>query len=76
MTLSEKNIIEAYSSSLDKLSFSAKVELLKRLVSSLKISYQQKDEDFFNSFGSFGSEKPVEQIITEIKTTRKFRKRT
>ncbi len=35
----------------------------------------KKEKDFYKSFGAFGSDKPAEEIIKEIKANRKFRKK-
>ena len=49
-----------------------KLNLIEILSVSLKKENTAKDKDFFESFGSFPSNKPAEEIIEEIKSARKF----
>lgn len=78
MTTIEKNILETYLLQIEKLSSYAKIEIIERLLKSLK---KEKDEEkererkFFASAGGFGSSKPSDEIIKEIKASRHFRKR-
>ncbi|WP_374443620.1 hypothetical protein [Epilithonimonas sp.] len=73
MTYAEKNIIETYSNLIDNLSSIGKMELLEKLTKSLKKEKKAKEVDFFNSFGAFSDEKSAEDIVLEIKESRKFR---
>ncbi|MNK19099.1 hypothetical protein D3C87_373170 [compost metagenome] len=75
MTYAEKNIIKTYSNLLENLSSIGKRELLERLTKSLKREKKLKEKDFFNSFGAFSEEKSAEEIISEIKESRKFREK-
>lgn len=75
MTHTEKYIIESYSGLFDSLSSVGKIELLEKLAKSLKRDTKTQEEDFFKSFGAFGSDKPAEEITAEIKASRKFRKK-
>ena len=49
-----------------------KTELLKRLTKSLKKGTNSTDKAFYDSFGAFPDEKPAEEIIEEIRASRKF----
>lgn len=72
MTITDKNIIESYSGLFEGLSAVNKLELIERLSKSLKLESKSKEKKFYKSFGSFGSEKPDEDIIFDIKSNRKF----
>ncbi len=72
MTITEKYIVDTYSSIFDGLTTISKIELLEKLANSLKKSNSNKKNDFFNSFGAFGSDKSAEEIVSEIKESRKF----
>lgn len=75
MTHAEKNIIETYSNLLENLSSIGKLELLERIKKSLKKEKESKEIDFFNSFGAFSDEKSPEEILKDIKESRKFREK-
>jgi len=47
--------------------------LIESFSKSLKIENTTKDNKFYKSFGAFGSKKTAEEIITDIKSSRKFR---
>ena len=73
MTAIDKNIIETYSGLFEGLSHVNKIELIEKLVKSLKFDNKSKEKDFFRSFGAFGSNRSAEEIISEIRDSRKFR---
>ncbi len=52
MTIAEKYIVDTYSSLFERLNPTSKVELLEKLVKSLKKSEKKKYKDFFDSFGA------------------------
>jgi hypothetical protein len=70
LTYPEKNMIESYSSILSNLSTPAKIELMERLLKSLRKEHGMIDEPK----GEFIPEKSAEQIISEIRTNRNFGK--
>lgn len=72
MTVTEKYIIRTYSNLFDGLNPTSKIELLEKLAKSLKKDRKKRDKEFFKSFGAFGSEKPAEDIVKDIKGSRKF----
>ncbi|KUJ59319.1 hypothetical protein AR687_23770 [Flavobacteriaceae bacterium CRH] len=72
MTITDKNILETYSNLFEGLSFSNKIELIERLTKSLKAS-KSKQSSFYKSFGAFASEKSAEEIVSDIKSNRKFK---
>lgn len=72
MTITDKNILESYSDLFEGLSFSNKLELIERLTKSLK-GTKSKENNFYKSFGAFSSEKSAEEIVSEIKSNRKFK---
>ncbi len=75
MTFTDKHIIETFSGLFEGLSSSSKIELIETLSKSLKKEKTSKENIFFKSFGAFASEKPAEEIMADIKSSRKFRKK-
>ena len=75
MTFTDKNIIENYIGLFESLNSISKLELIEKLTKSLKAENKSKESNFFKSFGAFSSEKTSDEIITEIKASRKFRKK-
>lgn len=75
MTAAEKYIIKTYSRLFDGLSSMGKIELMELLAKSLKKDKKDRESEFFKSFGAFGSEKSAEEILSDIKKGREFRKR-
>jgi hypothetical protein len=73
MSYTDKHIVETYSGLFEGLSSLSKIELIENLSKSLKKEKKTKDSLFYKSFGAFSSEKPAEEIIKEIRLSRKFR---
>ena len=73
MSYAETQLVEAYSGLLEGLSSTTKIGLIEKLSKSLKKEKKAKDETFYKSFGAFGSKKSAEEIIKDIKSSRKFR---
>ncbi len=73
MSYTDKYIIENYSILFEGLNSLTKIELIESLTKSLKRESKSKKDPFFDSFGAFGSKKPAEEIIKEIKASRNFR---
>lgn len=73
MTHAERYIVETYSELFESLSSVSKLELLERLAKSVRKGRKSIEKDFFSSFGGWASDKPAEQIIKEIRESRKFR---
>ena len=73
MTFIDKYIVETYAGLLEGLSTESKTELIKSLSKSLKVETEDKEKNFYQSFGAFASEKSAEEIIADIKAGRKFR---
>lgn len=73
MTYTDKHIVETYSGLFEGLSTMNKIELIESLSKSLKTETKTKEDIFFKSFGAFSSEKSAEDVIAEIKSSRKFR---
>ncbi|MCP9756271.1 hypothetical protein EGI26_13995 [Lacihabitans sp. CCS-44] len=72
MTATEKNILLAFSSLLNTYSSETKKNIIKHLSESIKINNNTEDE-FYKTFGGFAEEKTDEELIREIKSSRKFR---
>lgn len=73
MTFTEKNIIENYLRLFENLNSMSKLELIEKLTKSLKSEVKTKESNFYKSFGAFSTEKSSDEIIAEIKSSRKFR---
>ena len=73
MSYTDKHIVETYSGLFEGLSSLNKIELIESLSKSLKTEKKTKDNLFYKSFGAFSSKKSAEEIITDIKSSRKFR---
>ena len=75
MTYTDKHIVDTYAELFEGLSPLHKLELIESLSKSLKTKKKYKEETFFKSFGAFASTKSAAEIIKEIKSSRKFRKK-
>jgi hypothetical protein len=73
MGYTDRHIIETYSGLFEGLSSSNKMDLIESLSQSLKTEKSTKDKAFYESFGAFSSERPAEEIVSDIKSSRKFR---
>ncbi len=73
MSYTDRHIVETYSGLFEGLSFLSKIELIESLSRSLKTEKSTKESNFYKSFGAFSSEKTAEEIIADIKSSRKFR---
>lgn len=72
MSYTDKHIIKSYSMLFKGLSSLNKIELIESLTKSLKKNELTKSDSFFKSFGAFSSEKSSEEIVSTIKSSRKF----
>ena len=72
MTHAERHIVETYSELFESLSPVSKLELLERLTKSIRKDRKSNEQNFFSSFGAFASDKPAEEIIKNIRDSRKF----
>ncbi len=75
MSYADKHIVEVYSGLLEGLSSEIKIELIESLSKSLKTKKKNSESKLYKSFGAFASEKSAEEIVTDIKSSRKFRKK-
>ncbi|MDB5086591.1 MAG: hypothetical protein JWR09_585 [Mucilaginibacter sp.] len=76
MTVANRNIVDAYSALFEGLDVTTKSKIVENLSESIKRSESTSDgEEFFKAFGAFESKKSAEEIIGEIKSSRKFRKK-
>ena len=75
MSYTEKHIITSYSTMFSGLSPLSKIELIKSLTKLLKKDKVEKVDTFYESFGAFSDEKTAEEIVKEIKVSRKFTNR-
>lgn len=72
MSYTERHIVETYSGLLEGLSSLSKIELIESLSKSLKTEKSKRDSRFYKSFGAFASDKSADEIIADIKSSRKF----
>jgi hypothetical protein len=72
MTLAERHIIDTYSKLFEGLNPLTKTLLIEKLTKSLKKEEKSKEKDFYKSFGAFESDKSAEEMIKEIRESRKF----
>ena len=75
MTYTDRHIVEAYAGLLEGLNPASKKELIDSLSRSLTIDKKAKVKKFYKSFGAFASDKDAEEIIADIRASRKFRKK-
>lgn len=75
MTHADKYIVDTYSILFEGLSSLNKLELIESLSKSLKTDTKIKEERFYKSIGDFSAERSAEEIIKDIKSSRKFKKR-
>ncbi|MVN20128.1 hypothetical protein [Mucilaginibacter arboris] len=75
MTYTDKHIIESYSKLFEGLSPSSKIGLIESLTKSLKKENKSVETIFYNSFGAFDLGKEAEEIIEDIRSSRKFREK-
>lgn len=73
MTITDKHIIDAYLKLFEGLDPIAKIKLLEKLTNSLKKEKHSKESEFLKSFGAFDSDKSADELIKEIRESRKFR---
>ncbi len=72
MSHSENQILEGFVSLIQGLNKNSKYELLEMLTKSFKNDKISKEKLFFESFGMFSSQLSAEEIIENIKSSRKF----
>ena len=72
MNHTDRLLVQTYSGLMEGLSSSNKRELIENLSKSLGVEQEERDKAFYKSFGAFGSKKNAEEIVAEIKASRKF----
>ena len=75
MTYIDRHIVETYKGLFEGLNSISKIELIESLSKSLKTKNKTKENLFYKSFGAFSSDKSAEEIIKDLKASRKFRKK-
>ena len=75
VTTFRNHIVDVYTVMLDSLTIENKVALLNRLKASIDLGSQVKDNEFYASFGGLQSELTAEEMISDIKLARIFKKR-
>lgn len=73
MSYVDQHIIATYSRLFEGLSAVNKIQLFERLTKVIKKEKSTKTETFYKSFGAFSSEKSADEIIRDIKSSRKFK---
>lgn len=72
MDYTNKHIVKTYANLLEGMSVINKIELIKTLLQSIKKENSAKANQFYKSFGAFVDDKSAEEIISDIKSSRKF----
>ena len=75
MSYADKHIVETYSGLFEGLSSDNKIELIETLSKSLKTENKSREESFYKAFGAWTSDKSAEEIIADIRSSRRFRKK-
>lgn len=76
MTVANKNIVDAYTGLFKGLDAVTKTKIIENLSKSLTRSERtDSDIEFFKAFGAFESNMSAEEIISDIKSSRTFRKK-
>lgn len=75
MTYTDKYIVASYAGLFEGLSTISKLELIESLSKSLRREEADRETRFYDSFGTFASEKSAEEIVADIKASRQFRKK-
>ena len=70
------NLVDSYLGLLNNLSPDSKLELISRLSDSLKGSKKPTDNSLGNLFGAFISRESADEIITDLKDSRNFSRKT
>jgi len=65
-------LIDGYIRLLENLSPSSKLDLISKLTLSVKLDITKRKRSFFKSYGALESKKSAEQIVREIRSSRKF----
>ncbi len=75
MAYTDKHIVETYSELFEGLSSINKIKLIESLSKSLKTQNKTKESNFYKSFGAFPSDKSADEIISDLRSSRRFRKK-
>lgn len=75
MLHTEEHIVNTYSELFEGLSPISKIKLIESLAKSLTVEKEDNEKNFYKSFGAFASNKTAKEIITDIRSSRKFRKK-
>jgi len=70
MSYTDRHIIDTYTDLFRGLSWANKIALIESLTNSLKKEASSEEDNFYQSYGAFGSEKSAEEIISEIKSNK------
>jgi predicted metal-binding transcription factor (methanogenesis marker protein 9) len=70
------NLIDSYLALLNNLSPESKLELISKLSDSLKGSKKPTNKSISDLYGAFISKKSADEIITDLKGSRQFNRKT
>ena len=70
------NLIDSYLGLLNNLSPDSKLELISKLSDSLKGSKKPTDKSIGDLYGAFISKKSADEIISDLKDSRNFNRKT
>lgn len=71
----EKTVVASYAKAMENLIVESKVKLIALLSKPSDADEDKIDKEFWDSFGSWPSDKSAEEIIAEIRSARLFRDR-
>ena len=72
----DSNLIETYLRLLNNLSPDNKLELISKLSDSLKGYKKSSDKSITDLYGAFHSKKSADQLITDIRNSRNFNRKS
>jgi hypothetical protein len=68
-------LIDGYVRLLENLSPNSKLDLISKLTQSVKADISDKKSSFKKSFGAFESKKSAEELVSEIRNSRSFKRK-
>jgi hypothetical protein len=68
----DTTLIEGYLRLLNNLSPSSKLDLISKLILSVKSDISKRKKNFYKAYGAFDSTKSADQMISEIYNSRTF----
>lgn len=70
--ITDKNLLEGYIKLLDNLNSTVKLDIISKLSLSIKKGSAKKNKSIHKAFGAWVSNQSAEEIVKEIRSSRKF----